>query len=411
MKKRWVSLILAVCMAMSFLPVSVFAETAVGNTFSYEYEGQTLNYKVTGDATVEVTKNTGIKGTLKIPDTVYDNDKNKYTVTAISNEALCRTNATGNDISTLELPTTLKTIGKNVFLGNSSLQNFSFPEGLTSIGNYAFGSIWGITEIEIPASVTRIGGGAFQWCGNVEKIKFGADIQLEELESGVFEHCRKLKNMVVPESVKKINVAAFRDCKTLESVVLSTGVSEIGSAAFAVNNQSFKLHYTGSEEQWQGINIDWDVCPSGGNNDILKRESVVDYNYVPEEDKPTNVPDDAELDGSASPLATAMAVTAIGVGTAVVAYQLGTTLYLDAVLPEGAEVPVTYGKLARLMWENAGRPEPEAALAPEADETQTAMVWAVENKLISTGKTADAYVGRVGVIAAWNKAQMLEAAK
>lgn len=411
MKKRWVSLILAVCMAMSFLPVSAFAETAVGDTFSYEYEGQTLNYKVTGDTTVEVTQNTGITGTLKIPDTAYDGSSKAYTVTAIGNEALCKTNATGNDISTLELPTTLKTIGKNAFLGNSSLQNFSFPDGLTSIGNYAFGSIWGITEIEIPASVTRIGGGAFQWCGNVEKIKFGADIQLEELESGVFEHCRKLKNMVVPESVKKINVAAFRDCKTLESVVLSTGVSEIGSAAFAVNNQSFKLHYTGSEEQWQGINIDWDVCQSGGDNNILKQESVVDYNYVPEEDKPSNVPDDAELGGSASPLATAMALTAIGVGTAVVAYQLGTTLYLDAVLPEGAEVPVTYGQLARLMWENAGRPEPEAALAPEADETQTAMVWAVENKLISTGKTADAYVGRVGVIAAWNKAQMLEAAK
>lgn len=408
MKKRWVSLILAVCMAMSFLPVSVFAEAAVGDTFSYEYEGQTLNYKVTGDTTVEVTKNTGITGTLKIPDTVCDSDQNKYIVTAIGNEALCKNNATGNDISTLELPTTLKTIGDGAFLGNSSLQNFSFPEGLTSIGRYAFGSIWGVTEIEIPASVTRIGGGAFQWCGNVEKIKFDAGIQLEELESGVFEHCRKLQNMVVPESVKKINIAAFRDCRALESVVLSTGVGEIGSAAFAVNNQSFKLHYTGSEEQWQGIEIDWDVCQSGGNNDILKQEGVVDYNYVPEEDK---LPDDEEPGGSASPLATAMAVTAIGVGTAVVAYQLGTTLYLDAVLPEGAEVPVTYGQLARLMWENAGRPEPEAALAPEADETQTAMVWAVENKLISTGKTADAYVGRVGVIAAWNKAQMLEAAK
>lgn len=408
MKKRLVSLLLAVCMAVSFLPVSAFAE-AVGETFTYTYEGQTLNYKVTSDTTVEVVKNTGITGTLKIPDTVYDSNQNKYTVTAIGNEALCKTKATGNDISTLELPTTLKTIGDNAFLGNSSLQNFSFPDGLTSIGRYAFGSIWGVTEIEIPASVTRIGGGAFQWCGNVEKIKFNAGIQLEELESGVFEHCRKLQNMVVPESVKKINIAAFRDCSVLEYVVLSTGVNEINSAAFAVNNQSFKLHYTGSEEQWQDIEIDWENCESGGNNDILKQEGVVDYNYVPEEDKPADVPDDTELDGNASPLATVMAVTAMGVGTAVVAYQLGTTLYLDAVLPEGAEVPVTYGQLAKLMWENAG--QPEAALAPEADETQTAMAWAVENELIPADKKADAYVGRVGVIAAWSKAQKLETAK
>ena len=67
MKKRWVSLILAVCMAMSFLPVSVFAEAAVGDTFSYEYEGQTLNYKVTGDATVEVTKTRALKEHSRSP--------------------------------------------------------------------------------------------------------------------------------------------------------------------------------------------------------------------------------------------------------------------------------------------------------------------------------------------------------
>lgn len=409
MKKRLISLLLAVCMAASVLPVGAFA-AAAGETFAYEYEGQTLNYKVTSDSTVEVAKNTGITGTLKIPETVYDGDQNQYTVTAIGQDAFA-----GNNVIEVEFPATLKTIGTSAFLNNNRLKDVEFPEGLTTIGNYAFGSVWGMTKLKIPASVTRIGGGAFQWCGNVTSIEFGAGIQLSELESGLFDHCRKLQKVVVPESVKKINIAVFRDCPALEEVILPTGVTEIDSAAFAVDSQSandaFKLHYTGSEEQWNSIAIDWAVCQSGGDNDILKQESVVDYNYVPEEDKPANVPDDAELGGSASPLATAMAVTAIGVGTAVVAYQLGTTLYLDAVLPEGAEVPVTYGQLARLMWENAGRPEPEAALAPEADETQTAMVWAVENKLISTGKTADAYVGRVGVIAAWNKAQRLEAAK
>lgn len=407
MKKRWVSLILAVCMAMSFLPVSVFAETAVGNTFSYEYEGQTLNYKVTGDATVEVTKNTGITGTLKIPDTVYDSDKNKYTVTAIGLDALC----TNNNIIELELPATLKTIGTNAFSCNYNMKNFKIPEGVTTIGAYAFNSVWGVTELEIPASVESLAQGSFQWCGNVETITFAPGSRLTEIAGGAFYQCEKVKKVVLPDSITKIGGAAFKDCKLLEEIVLPEGLSKIEAGVFAGVSADFKAHYKGSEEQWNEIGIVWSNYQNGGNNDILKQEGVVDYNYVPEEDKPSNVPDDEESGGSASPLATAMAVTAIGVGTAVVAYQLGTTLYLDAVLPEGAEVPVTYGQLARLMWENAGRPEPEAALAPEADETQTAMVWAVENKLISTGKTADAYVGRVGVIAAWNKAQMLEAAK
>lgn len=403
MKKRWVSLILAVCMAMSFLPVSVFAETAVGNTFSYEYEGQTLNYKVTGDATVEVTKNTGITGTLKIPDTVYDSDKNKYTVTAIGLDALCN-----NNIIELELPATLKTIGTNAFSCNYNMKNFKIPEGVTTIGAYAFNSIWGVTELEIPASVESLAQGSFQWCGNVETITFAPGSRLTEIAGGAFYQCEKVKKVVLPDSITKIGGAAFKDCKLLEEIVLPEGLSKIEAGVFAGVSADFKAHYKGSEEQWNEIGIVWSNYKNGGNNDILKQEGVVDYNYVPEEDK---LPDDEESGGSASPLATAMAVTAIGVGTAVVAYQLGTTLYLDAVLPEGAEVPVTYGQLARLMWENAGRPEPEAALAPEADETQTAMAWAVENKLISAGKTADAYVGRVGVIAAWNKAQMLEAAK
>lgn len=44
MKKRLISLLLAVCMAASVLPVGAFA-AAAGETFAYEYEGQTLNIR------------------------------------------------------------------------------------------------------------------------------------------------------------------------------------------------------------------------------------------------------------------------------------------------------------------------------------------------------------------------------
>ena len=135
MKKRLISLLLAVCMAASVLPVGAFA-AAAGETFAYEYEGQTLNYKVTSDSTVEVAKNTGITGTLKIPETVYDGDENQYTVTAIGNDAFG-----GNDIRELELPSTLKTIGDNAFSNNYNMKNFKIPEGVTTIGAYAFNSL------------------------------------------------------------------------------------------------------------------------------------------------------------------------------------------------------------------------------------------------------------------------------
>lgn len=269
MKKRWVSLILAVCMAMSFLPVSAFAETAVGDTFSYEYEGQTLNYKVTGDTTVEVTKNMGITGALKIPDTVYDSSQNKYTVTAIGKDAFYN-----NNIIDLELPSTLKTIDESAFSCNYNMKNFKIPEGVTTIGAYAFNSIWGATELEIPASVESLAQGSFQWCGNVETITFALGSRLTEIAGGAFYQCEKVKKVVLPDSITKIGGAAFKDCKLLEEIVLPEGLSKIEAGVFAGVSADFKAHYKGSEEQWNKIGIVWSNYKNGGNNDILKRESV-----------------------------------------------------------------------------------------------------------------------------------------
>ena len=144
-----------------------------------------------------------------------------------------------------------------------------------------------------------------------------------------------------------------------------------------------------------------------GDNSILQKEGVVDYNYAPADD----LPDAVDFDGDASWMGSVAAAAAIGTGTAIVAYQFGTTVYLDSVLPEGADIPVTYGQLAKLMWQNAGSPEPETALAPDADEVQKAMAWAAENELIDAHRKADFLVSRVSVIRAWNKAQKLAAAK
>lgn len=401
MKKRLISLLLAVCMAASVLPVGAFA-AAAGETFAYEYEGQTLNYKVTSDSTVEVAKNTGITGTLKIPETVYDGDQNQYTVTAIGNDAFG-----GNDIRELELPSTLKTIGDNAFSNNYNMKNFKIPEGVTTIGAYAFNSLWGITEIEIPASVESLAQGSFQWCGIVEKITFAPGSHLKEIAGGAFYQCEKVKQIVLPDSITQIGGAAFKDCKSLEEIVLPEGISKIEAAAFYGESADFKVHYKGSEEQWNSIAIDWAVCQSGGDNSILQKEGVVDYNYAPADD----LPDAVDFDGDASWMGSVAAAAAIGTGAAIVAYQFGTTVYLDSVLPEGADIPVTYGQLAKLMWQNAGSPEPETALAPDADEVQKAMAWAAENELIDAHRKADFLVSRVSVIRAWNKAQKLVAAK
>ena len=65
----------------------------------------------------------------------------------------------------------------------------------------------------------------------------------------------------------------------------------------------------------------------------------------------------------------------------VVAYQVGTKLILDQLLPAGVAVPHTRAELAMLLWNTAGRPAPAAlpAFADVADpELARAAQWAIE---------------------------------
>ena len=64
-----------------------------------------------------------------------------------------------------------------------------------------------------------------------------------------------------------------------------------------------------------------------------------------------------------------------------VAYQVGTELILDQLLPAGVAVPHTRAELAMLLWNTAGRPAPATlpAFADVADpELAQAAQWAVE---------------------------------
>ena len=73
-------------------------------------------------------------------------------------------------------------------------------------------------------------------------------------------------------------------------------------------------------------------------------------------------------------------VAVVGVA-GVVAYQVGTELILDQLLPAGVAVPHTRAELAMLLWNTAGRPEPVAlpAFADVTDpDTAKAAQWCME---------------------------------
>lgn len=78
---------------------------------------------------------------------------------------------------------------------------------------------------------------------------------------------------------------------------------------------------------------------------------------------------------------TLLAVGAVVGVAGVVAYQVGTELILDQLLPARVAVPHTRAELAMLLWNTAGRPAPAAlpAFADVADpEMAQAAQWAIE---------------------------------
>ena len=82
-------------------------------------------------------------------------------------------------------------------------------------------------------------------------------------------------------------------------------------------------------------------------------------------------------DGFGTLLAGGAVIGAAGV----VAYQVGTELILDQLLPAGVAVPHTRAELALLLWNTAGRPAPATlpAFADVADpELAQAAQWAIE---------------------------------
>lgn len=101
---------------------------------------------------------------------------------------------------------------------------------------------------------------------------------------------------------------------------------------------------------------------------------------------------------------------AVGTGTAVLAYHIGTEVYAEQVLGAGVAVPRTRGDVALKAWELAGKPAVEnAAVAPE--EAAQAQQWVLESGLMENQKDGtfhpEKWMSKLAALRVLDKAQKM----
>lgn len=197
MKKRILSMILAICMVLSLCPTVAYAES-YGN---YEYSIQ--NDEVT------ITQYEGWDSYLEIPSEI-----NGKPVTAIGNDAFghCM------DLEEVILPHTLRTIGIGAFAWCGRLGSINIPDSVTYIGNSAFCNCHSLRSIEIPYGVTSINEDTFSDCHSLESIIIPDSVT--EIKTGAFTFCDSLRGVTLSENVRSIEKSAFNNCYNLASITV-----------------------------------------------------------------------------------------------------------------------------------------------------------------------------------------------
>lgn len=135
------------------------------------------------------------------------------------------------NLETLALPNTVKTIDHRAFAECKKLKKVTLPEGLTSIASEVFLGDIAIEEITIPSGVTMINQGTFQGCEALKKAELPEKLTM--IAANAFKGCKVLASIVVPTNVTTIGDQAFAQCSGLQEITIPKKTTAIGASALA----------------------------------------------------------------------------------------------------------------------------------------------------------------------------------
>lgn len=262
MKKRFVSLLVALSITLTFLPMGAVAATKItqGN----------LIYRVNADGESVTVSGTSRKPTqLTIGSSISDGNGKSYTVTKIGMGAF---NNVRNTLTEVTLPPTLDEIEDSAFFKCSSLTEITIPEGVTKIGTNAFYGCSQLTSITIPSTIKNMDA-AFPSNPKLSQVTLTNGIY--RISSSAFKDCTGLTEIKVPTSVYEICSDAFNGCTGLTSVTLEKSINIINRNAFKDCTELNDVKYNGYKTDWEKVRVN-----NAGNDTLTSKvRYLCDINF------------------------------------------------------------------------------------------------------------------------------------
>ena len=169
-------------------------------------------------------------------------------------------------------------VGFGTIFANSNVTTVEIPSGVTSIGNGAFRGCSSLVSVKIPSSVTRIGDWAFDGCSDLKSLVIPYGVR--SIGYSAFSDCSSLIRINIPMSVTSIERWAFYNCSSLANIVIPYSVTSIESRAF--DRCGNLIIYSVAKSQPKGWDFNWNG-PCRVVWGVYSR-STEEYNYIIVED-------------------------------------------------------------------------------------------------------------------------------
>ena len=305
MKKRILSLVLALCLALSLAPAAFAANIVDSGTCGADADGSNIAWTLDADGNLTVT------GAGLLQKKAFQNRKDIVTVKFVCTDdrdvmsinildyafAGC-TNLRSIDfgsrdardlhahafegctsLTDIHFGSSFGYISAYAFRGCTSLRQVTFPYtvfqvskyafadctaltevtfepdpdgmgGLSTLGSHAFAGCTSLRAVNVPERLNRIDSYAFSGCSSLEWLPIE---QFDVLEAHSFAGWTGLKSAVLSPQLKSLPDGLFDGCTGLQRVTVQNNVTSIGTGVFTGCTALTDVYYTGAQAQWDQI--------------------------------------------------------------------------------------------------------------------------------------------------------------